>query len=184
MTPVVLAFAGRIASGKSTISQDVAEALCWPWVSFGDYVRVEARRRGLGESRATLQQVGDELIAAGWESFCHAVLMHGNWHPGQPLIIDGIRHVEALQMLKDLVAPQRVLLVFIDVPDPVRAARLETRGVTMDEQQQRDRHASEAQVQTMLPVLADRILDSTRPVADLTLDITHWVEQCVREKPV
>ena len=45
MKPVVLAFAGGIASGKSTLSSGVSRALGWPRVSFGDYVRRVARER-------------------------------------------------------------------------------------------------------------------------------------------
>ena len=45
--PLVLAFAGRIASGKSTFSMGLAQVLGWPRVSFGDYVRQVARHSGL-----------------------------------------------------------------------------------------------------------------------------------------
>lgn len=177
MMPLVLAFAGRIASGKSTVSQGVAAALGWPWTSFGGYVRMEAQHRGLDETRAVLQQVGEQLIAAGWELFCQAVLAQAGWRPGQPLVIDGIRHVEGLQTLRDIAAPQSVLLILIDVPEMVRTVRLSARGVTGDEQQQDDRHASETQVNAILPQIANLIVDGTRPVEDLVHDITLWIER-------
>jgi dephospho-CoA kinase len=177
MKPVVLVFAGRIASGKSTIAQGVAAALCWPWVSFGEYVRAEAQRCGVDESRAMLQQVGEQLIAVGWEPFCRAVLAQADWRPGQSLVVDGLRHVAGLQMLRDLAAPQPVVLVLINVPESVRAARLSVRGIETNEQQHDERHASEAQVNAILPQIADMIIDGSRPVEELVCDITHWVEQ-------
>jgi dephospho-CoA kinase len=51
--PVVLTFAGRIASGKSTLSRQIAVTLGWPWASFGDYVRAEATRRGFDPTSRT-----------------------------------------------------------------------------------------------------------------------------------
>lgn len=175
MMPVILGFAGRIASGKSTLSQCVAEALNWPWVSFGEYVRVEAQRRGRDLSRASLQEVGDLLIVAGWEPFCRAVLAQAHWCPEQPLVVDGIRHVEGLQMLHDLVSPQLVLLVFIELSETTRAVRLNERGLVADEQRQCEGHTSEVQVRTSLPQVADLIVDGTQSIADLTNDIVNWL---------
>jgi len=104
--PLILAFSGGIGSGKSTLSSGVAEALEWPRVSFGRYVRAVALDRGLdAESREVLQEVGESLITAGWVPFCRAVLTQADWRPERSLVVDGIRHVEALQTLRALAAP-------------------------------------------------------------------------------
>jgi hypothetical protein len=57
----------------------------------------------------------------GWHAFCGAVLDEALWAPGRSVILDGVRHAEALSTLRDLVSPQRVVLVFVDTPDMVRA---------------------------------------------------------------
>ena len=80
--PLVLAFAGSIASGKSTLSAGVAQQLGWRYASFGDYVRLVAREQGLDGSRAVLQEVGARLIDQGWKHFCWAVLGQVDWEPG------------------------------------------------------------------------------------------------------
>ena len=176
--PLVLAFAGRIASGKSTLSTGVARALGWPRVSFGDSVRQVARRRGLEESRAVLQEVGATLIAQGWEAFCHAVLGQVAWAPGQPLIVDGIRHAEALEVLRQLVAPSELRLVFIAVNEPTRATRLRQREIPDRETVQRvEEHSTEAQVGTVLPGMADFLVDGARPLEGLLQEIVRWVQQ-------
>jgi len=176
--PLVLASAGRISSGKSTLSTHVASALGWPQVSFGDYVRQVAQRRGLDDSRAVLQEVGATLIAQGWEGFCHAVLGQGAWVPGQPLIVEGIRHAEALAVLRQLVAPSELRLVFIAVNEPTRAARLGQRGMPERETLPGvEAHSTEAQVGTVLPGMADFTVDGTRPLEELLQDIVRWVQQ-------
>lgn len=178
--PIVIAFAGSIASGKSTLSMGVAKALGWSRVGFGDYVRHVARSQGLDSSREVLQEVGATLIDQGWEEFCRAVLRQVDWKPGQPLIVDGIRHIEAVEMLRQLVAPSELLIVFIAVDGLTRKARLRQRGTTDHEHLQRvDTHPTEAQVQTVLPSVADLTVDGTQPMDDLLPKIMLWVQQRV-----
>lgn len=162
MSPV-LAISGAIASGKTTIARYVASAVGWPWTSFGAYVRAEAERRGFPDDRPTLQRLGDELVAHGIESFCRAVLVAAGWSPGSPAVLDGVRHVAVVQALRDLVAPQPLVLVYVTVPADVRATRLQVRGVGFSAQQQHDAHANEADVLTSLPQMADVVLDGSLP---------------------
>ncbi len=178
MRPVVLAFAGSIASGKSTLSVSVATALGWPRVSFGDHVREVARNSGLDCSREVLQDVGASLIDKGWEDFCRTVLRQVNWSPGQPLIVDGIRHVEAIDVLRQLVAPSTLLLVLVVLNEPTREARLRERGMTDHGKfHQIEAHSTEAQVKTVLPRMADITVDGARPVEDLVREIVTRVQQ-------
>jgi dephospho-CoA kinase len=177
--PIVLAFAGSIASGKSTLSMGIAQTLGWPRVSFGDYVRHVVQGRGLECSREVLQEVGAALIEEqGWKAFCRAVIAQVEWEPGQSLVVDGIRHAEAVEVLRQLVAPSELLLVLIAVEESARRARLHQRSITNDETQQRfDVHSTEIQVRTLLPEMADFTVDGTRPVANLLQEIVHWVQQ-------
>lgn len=177
MKSIILAFAGSVASGKSTISTAVATVLGWPRVSFGDYVRSEARHRGLGESREVLQNLGVSLIEEGWEPFCRAVLAQTIWCPGQSLVIDGIRHAEAVRTLQRLVAPSKLLLVFIVTNESVRKDRLHERNVIdHNELQQIESHSTESQVRIALPEMADLTMDGTKPIEDLLQKITAWVQ--------
>jgi len=90
------------------------------------------------------------------------------WEPGQPLIIDGIRHAEALTVLRQLVTPSELRLVFITVNEPTRTARLRQRESPDGETLQRiEEHTTEAQVGTVLPGIADFLVDGTRPQEEL-----------------
>src|SRR5437870_2728091 len=105
---MIVAFAGRIASGKSAVSRAVAERYAVDRVSFGDAVRGEAARLGLGESRATLQDLGEELIGAGWDAFCSLVTDQVQWDGLRPLVVDGVRHLGAIDALRRRAAPSRL----------------------------------------------------------------------------
>ena len=178
MKPIVLSFAGSIASGKSTLSIEAASSLGWSRISFGDYVRTVARRQGLGESRKVLQAVGASLINQGMEQFCRSVLAQVNWEFGQPLVVDGIRHAEAIDTLRRLVAPLELVLVFIAANELTREARLIHRGLNHHERQQQiEAHSTEVQVQTVLPGIADLTVDSTQKTEELVKEIMIWMQQ-------
>ncbi|MFB2836539.1 AAA family ATPase [Floridanema evergladense] len=178
MKPIVVGFAGSIASGKSTLSIEVASSLEWQRVSFGDYVRTVAQSQGLGDSREALQAVGASLINQGMEQFCKAVLAQVNWQPGQPLVVDGIRHAEIIPVLRQIVTPLDFRLVFVGVNESIREARLVERGLSDRQQWQLlEAHSTEAQVQTALPAMADLTVDGTRKIEDLVLEIVGWIKQ-------
>src|SRR5690242_7997878 len=103
MDSFVVALSGRIGSGKSALASRLAQCLGCERVSFGDYVRAAALAKGLEPTGENLQLVGAALVEAGWEPFCRAVLAQAPWQPGQPLVVDGVRHVDALAHLKRLV---------------------------------------------------------------------------------
>ncbi len=178
MTPLLLAFAGSIGSGKSTLAQAVGDILGWPVVSFGDYVRRVAVQRGSGESRAALQAVGEALIAEGWPTFCAAVLTQGSWTAGQPLIVDGIRHSEAVETLQRLVTPLPVRLVVIDVAVTTRTARIQNRGrEVVADLAQIENHSTEIQVRNRLPQMADLHVDMNDSLDSACRAVLRYLQQ-------
>jgi hypothetical protein len=160
----------------------VAAALGWPRVAFGDYVRSVARDRQLSESRVVLQELGAILIEElGWDQFCRSVLAQADWKPGESLVLDGIRHAEALVRLRSVVAPSEVLLVLVQAEVLTRTARLAERGAYDVSLEQTDAHSTEIEVGTMLPHLADLTVDGSHPVPRLVLTIVGWIRQ--RQSP-
>ena len=178
MKASVLAFAGSIASGKSTISLGVANALGWPYVSFGDYIRKIAKLRGLEDSREIFQEIGQSLIEEGWDKFCWSVLNQVEWSPGKPLVIDGIRHIEAIDTLRSIAFPAKLLLIFIEVKESTREARFLKRE-TYDHKNLHivENHPVEAQVKTLLPQTADLIVRNDEPIADTLYQIIMWISK-------
>ena len=59
MSGLVACFAGKIGSGKTSVTNVLARGLQWRRVGFGDYVRAElARRGGDPDVRKDLQDLG------------------------------------------------------------------------------------------------------------------------------
>ena len=170
----VLGFSGRIGSGKSTLSRLVASKIGWSWASFGKVVRDEAVRRGSQQTREILQTIGQQLIDSGWNSFCKKVLESAKWHPGQHLVIDGIRHIEAIETLGQLAAPSEVRLVYVALDEPVRQSRLVARGdfgVTTAAEQ----HPVESQVPDALLNRADLVVDSSGSEEHCVVQVVEWL---------
>lgn len=174
----VIGFAGKMGSGKTTVSSMTAQSLGWARVAFGDYVRSVARQRGLDDSRETLQALGESLLEKDREGFSRAVLAQTDWRPGHSLVVDGIRHVQIADALRRLVEPARFLLVLISTDDELRQSRLHQRDDGGRESlEQAEMHSTEIQVQSLLPRIADLILDgnlSPRAAAD---EVVMWVKQ-------
>lgn len=165
----VLALSGKIKAGKSTLGKPFADAVGWDYVSFGDYVRKVTRERGLPESREYWQEVGEELIRTNLEAFCRNVLAQApNWKPGQPLVIDGIRHIEVNNLLKEVVAPSKYVLALLVVDEQTRKERLYQEGVKQTELIARiESHSTEEQVKTVLPQFADFRINGNEPLPNL-----------------
>ncbi len=174
MTPIVVGFAGKIGSGKSTLSKELARIQGWPWVSFGNYVRLLARSRGLNEDRAVLQGLGESLVQNHCAEFCRSVLESGNWTSNRPIILDGIRHIEVVRELKRTVAPLRFVLVYLRIDDQNRQTRLNQRSV--ENLHEIDVHPMEVQVSQSLSKVADLILSGVDPLQDNIDKIIAYVK--------
>jgi dephospho-CoA kinase len=62
------------------------------------------------------------------------------------LVVDGIRHLGAVEALSRIAGPDATVVVFVDAPWEARAARLAARGVDVDEARAADEHSNEAEV--------------------------------------
>lgn len=182
MSASLLCFAGKKGSGKSTISSLVADALGWPRVGFGDYVREVARQIGHNSiTTEELQAIGASLVEEGTGKFCRSVLSWVNWKPEQSLVVDGIRHAEILEELRRLAAPNNVFLVFVAVDDSVRETRLlERDGRKPEELKAIEKHSTETQVKAILPSMADLIVDGNRTDSEIADEVLRWIRQRVK----
>ena len=163
----IIAFAGRIASGKSAVSRGVAAKLHAPWVGFGDAVRSEATKRGIAPTRKALQDLGDELITRGWDAFCEIVVMQATWTGEGLLVVDGVRHIGAIDTLQRRAAPSRAVVVFVEASRARSLERLTERGIGAVEVAVADAHSNEAEV------------DAVRERADVYVQNNETVEDAI-----
>jgi dephospho-CoA kinase len=164
MTPVVIALAGQMGVGKSSISRELSSILRWPRVSFGDYVRQVAETRGLGTSREVLQELGSRLIDEGWEPFVRGVI---GIHPEDGgLIVDGIRHKAALDTLRAVVSPRLVWGVYLRLTDAARRQRLTQRGDDPRDIERAEAHAIEGEIE-QVALICDEHVDATGSIQEV-----------------
>jgi dephospho-CoA kinase len=178
----VLSFAAPIEAGKTTVSTCVAKCLGAPRVSFGEYLRGVARKQGMELTREVLQNLGDQLVTRNVRSFCEDVLEQQPWEPGKPLIIDGVRHIEVLNTLDEILSPARRYLIYINVDRTTQAKRLKTDSLphekTLDELEQ---HPTERQVRSLLPDRAALVLDGTQDPNESTRIVIEFLESKQRD---
>jgi dephospho-CoA kinase len=160
MTAVVC-ISGGIASGKTTLAQALAEQLPDVAVrSFGDVVRHRARLQGKPLDRASLQAVGLELIANGWESFVEVLLEDAPLEISV-LIVDGIRHREAVEELQRRYVHGQFVTVYLKINPAEQRARIKQRGESLTKRT----HTVEASLPEV-EALAELVIDGSQPVAE------------------
>jgi cytidylate kinase len=125
---VVVAFSGPIGAGKSTISQTVADALHWPRVSFGDYIKSVAEEYHEDPNdRAVLQRLGQALVLADVDDLVEKVLRQRPWANANGegnLIVDGLRHAEVRHALVQKIRPNIFKHVFVTIDEDTRQQRV------------------------------------------------------------
>jgi dephospho-CoA kinase len=170
---LAVAFAGKLGSGKTTVSQSLAEVLGWPRACFGDYVREAVRKAGLQGTRENLQAIGTELLEKDPKEFCSSVLLSCGWKTGQDLVIDGLRHVETIEIIRKLVHPAILRIVFITLPESTRLQRLEKRGES--DVAAAELHSSEQQVASAVYARADLVIEGNKPLMSIVAELTEWI---------
>lgn len=172
MKPCVIGFSGRIKSGKTTIASAIADSLGWSCASFGDYVRrVAVQRKQDPRSRTVLQEIGESLIGEGWSPFCRDVLTAANWRLGMPVVVDGVRHVEAVKHLREIVLPLKFLLVYVAIDKDLQLARARRENLTPEMLTDIEHHSTEVDVQSKLPEIADLLVDGAKSIEETVAEI-------------
>jgi adenylate kinase family enzyme len=173
----VLSFAAPIEAGKTTVSTSVAARLDVPRVSFGGYLRRLAQQMGLEVTREVLQDLGNRLVSDDVRAFCDEVLKEQPWQEGRPLIVDGVRHIEVLDTLRDMLAPAEEYLIYIKVDRATQSKRLEHDELRHEKPlEELEQHPTEVQVRSKLPDRASLVLDGTQHPEELTQKVIEFLE--------
>ena len=167
MTEHAVGFSGRIASGKTSLASELAKSLGCPVASFGEYVRYIAMDRGLETERGVLQEIGESLINTGIPSLCESVLAHASWTPAKSIVIEGIRHMGVLAALRDLLQPLDLIHIHLSVGDRAQRERLKSRNSNARGIDRKvEKHSTEIEVLSVLPDIADVVIDGTQPIGE------------------
>lgn len=167
----VICIGGGIASGKSTLAEALAEHLQNAVVrSFGDVVRKRAREEGKPLDRATLQDVGLSLIGDGWPSFVDA-LLEDLPQPIDFLVVEGVRHREAVDEIASRHLSERLLNVYLQVDHPLQSTRQQGRG----EPSRASAHPVESSLGEAR-ASAELVIDGSRPIHDIASEVVQRLQ--------
>jgi dephospho-CoA kinase len=172
---MVLAFAGRIGSGKTTLTTALAKVLGYSRASFGDYVRHVVQTRGMDQTRENLQRIGTDLLEGDRLAFCNEVLRHSGWTAGDGLVIDGLRHAETIELIQRLTHPLKLKIIYLQIDDSLRLERLAARG-DAEALWLAESHSSEQQVASILAQRADLTIDGGDSVHESVQRLVEWVQ--------
>lgn len=141
-------------------------------------MRAEARRTARPDNREDLQELGAELIARlGWEEFCRRTLARaGLDRDSATCIVEGVRHLDALDALRDFFDPFLVYLVHLELGDEERDRRLTAIGVDPERGGAWEQHSTERDVPEALPARADLRVPVEQTLGASVAAIIDWLE--------
>ena len=154
---------GKIASGKSILSNNLSELLNTPTYSFSYYLRIKANKIGLNDNRTNLQNLGLDLIGQlGYEGFVYDFF--DTIPKSDTYIIDGVRHLDIYKVIKQI--SQNSILLFLDIPESIRVERIKKRD-----------NIDKEQIETILNHSVESGIDELKEYADYILNLENFEEQ-------
>jgi cytidylate kinase len=171
-----LVFSGKLGSGKTAVSKMLAARIGARWNGFGATVKRIAAERELQIERHVLQVLGEELVQKSPDAFCRRVIAEAIPQSGTTLVLDGLRHLSILEQLRKLLSPRRVILIFVDVQEPIRLERiLKREDCDLHTLKELESHSTEIQVMTELRSSAESIVDNSGALASTVEGIQNYL---------
>ncbi|MBU4338343.1 AAA family ATPase [Patescibacteria group bacterium] len=145
-----ICIAGKIACGKSTVSEVIVRHFGFPRVSFGDILRKYSRTQGLPQTREALQNLGQKILDQyGYDGFLKWAMDNSpdtNWNG--PLIIDGLRHIAVYEHIVELFP--ETILVYCKCDMQTQISRIVSRDkITKEEAIKIVSHSTERYIQEL-----------------------------------
>lgn len=168
---MVIGLSGKVGSGKSSLAKALVDKTGHSHVSFGDFVRKQAKDEGQDpSSREVLQQIGEKFINKDIEKFCIDVLGQIDWKSQNIFIVEGIRHLEVLKTLKRILKSHDVVLIYLEIDENERKKRL---NLTDKDLNKIDSHSTEIQLDDILKSEADLVINGNLELATIVNKIIH-----------
>lgn len=166
---------GSSKVGKTSIAVKLATDLKCPLVSFGDYVRAQARTLlgDINPNRRFLQNLGQELVSRNPEGVCRDVLESIISNTERPVVIDGLRHLALLPYIATLLDDREVKLIFVEASPEARVKRWGSEITRLD-LGAIDRHPVEADL-SQIRGRAHVIIDTQTGFEEAYRTLKQWI---------
>lgn len=148
---LIIAFVGKIKSGKTFIAKQVNSEYGFPIASFGGYLINYCIQNNLVVSRESLQSLGESFVRKDHMRFMKNVLNHWVKGNNEIIVLDGIRHNSIYASIP--VYTKRFFSIYIDTNDEIRYKRYNINNlndnITWDEFRIIDNHPVEREIESL-----------------------------------
>lgn len=181
MRPMIIGLVGPIRAGKSTVSQFLVQKYGYHAASNSALLQNILERLDIVESRQNLSRLGDALFEVlGNDIFARYRL--GNLKHHFPIVVDGIRYLEEIEIYKT--CPSFVLVGIIS-NDNARYERATRKGISvkdgnpdMEKFRSLELARSELDVPNIL-AMADFLIENDSSIEDLFVKIDSIFDQLI-----
>jgi len=175
-----ICIAGKIACGKSTVSEVIMRHFGFPKVSFGDILRKYSLIQNLPQTREVLQNLGQKILdQCGYDGFLKWVMDNSpniDWNG--PLIIDGLRHIPVYEHIVELFP--ETILVYCKCDVRTQINRIVSRDkITKEETIKIVSHSTEKYIQELEPY-AHIVYQSDSNMQDIIRQIDKLIQNFCR----
>lgn len=182
MPKLILCITGLASSGKSFAAKLIAKNYRAAFVSSGDVVRDEVKRRGLPYTKAS-----DEKVASWFHAGREHLIVKRAWNKvrkkrNKILVVEGFRSLNEVRLLKKL-AKQKPIIIEVYAPLKTRAKRAAKRHRFKDHYldfiRQRDRNERKRGVGTLIKH-ADYRIDNSGTKKQLEKNIDKLMKKLLK----
>lgn len=167
---LVIGVSGKINSGKTTIANFISERYHFNYVSFGNFLRNQAKMHGFKATRRVLQDLGQNFVESDVDAFTKNVLYSNNWDGISSLVIDGIRHINVYKSIQNHITPLRFRLIYVATDDIIRQERDKSSNINILEN-----HPVERDTKADLIRVADLVIDGNLSLEKNAKKLEKWM---------
>lgn len=109
---------GKIGSGKTFLAENLSKKLNCNSTSFSKYIKFKCNLENIKIDRHNLQILGQDCVENDLENFVNYITLNNFEKKSDILIIDGLRHLEVLEYIKNRFT--NTIHIHIDIPENIR----------------------------------------------------------------
>lgn len=123
----IILIAGKIGSGKTYWSDQIAEHFDCARASFSSYIKYICTQKAIECTRANMQNLGAKVIENELDQYINYTVSYSTKNNNN-VVIDGLRHKKVYNRIKELYPNTNIVLIYVDCDENQRKKNLIIRG--------------------------------------------------------